>query len=251
MGLFSIFAKKSKPNLTPPIGMPTTDDLPFLGPDSRARGDNLRAYASSRIRGENLGFGDDFVSKATNPVIKGRETLFRESTVPTISNQYSSRGLGKSSLAANAVGKAERDKNQDIDELVSKFYVLNESQKKTDQANAVGLAERINDQAAGIETNRANASANLQNATVKQTNLNNAQNREDADAIGSFVTSILTGGGAGAMGGGGWSGAMSGALGGAQQSLQGSPKANISSSQARMMSSEEFEALLDQYFGGA
>lgn len=242
MGLFSIFAKKSKPNLTPAISMPTTEDLPFLGPTSRAQGYNLRDYAASRIKGENLGFGDDFVSKSTNPAIRGRETLFRESTVPTISNQYSSRGLGKSSLAANAVGKAERDKNQDIDELVSKFYVLNEAQKKTDQNNAVGLAERINNQALGVETNRAAASERLTNNTAAQTNLNNKNNAEQADAIGNTIVSFLTGGATG-----GATGAMQG-LASSTGIPTGSAKANIAGRSDSEL--EELERLLSLYGGG-
>ena len=139
MGFFSsLFGKSKKQNLTPDISYPTQEQLYFTP--------MLRKLAGQRIEGATtgrdvpgVGFGDDFVSKATNPIVTERMRRFREETVPTISSEASRRGLGRSTLTTRQIQRAERDTQSDIDQLLSKFYVLNEQQKKSDLTEGINL----------------------------------------------------------------------------------------------------------------
>lgn len=236
MGLFSIFSKKSKPNLTPDVAMPKLDDLPFTNNDASARGYSLRDFAANRISGKTpVGFGEDFLSRTTNAPIASREARFTNQEMPFINSQLSARGVGRSAgrgLATDVVNQASLQKERDIQDLLSQFYLMNELQKKTDMTQALNLAKDINVQAGNLETNRASASERLSERTADQTNLRNEQSRQDADSIGNVLASMAIGGVTGGMGGGGSSGALTGALGGAQTSI--SPQANIAGSESSL-----------------
>lgn len=200
MSVFSSLLKRKKPNLTPSISMPTQEQLHFTP--------QLRDFASSRIAGNNLGFGEDYLSKTSNPVIAQREAAFKNKTVPFISNQASSRGLGRSSLVTSQLGEAEQDKNRDIDSMVGQFYHLNELQKKQDQTQALGVAQNMQGQESGMRTNAASASERLANATAAQQNTYQDQDRQLAmqgiQAVGSAIAGVPIGGmgGLGGFGGG-------------------------------------------------
>ena len=161
MSLLSSLFRTKKVNLTPDIRRPTQDELEFTP--------QLRQFAKSRIAGENLGFGDGFVDKATSAPIKSREARFRDYEMPQISSQLSSRGLARSAgpnLATDVISRATSQKERDINDLVSQFFVLNEGQKKTDQSQALNLAQNMNVQQAGMKENEAAASERLVNATA-------------------------------------------------------------------------------------
>jgi len=192
---------KKKVNETPAIPMPTQEQLTLTK--------NLRDYA---LRGEGFegkGYGEGFLSKATNPVIANKEAMFREQTLPGIQNQLSSRGVARSAgsgLATDMVLRAEAQKNRDIDELMSKFYVLNEQQKKSDQSQMLRTATGLQDQEAGMLENRAAASERQAIRDTSQNNAFNAQQDANLNRTVSAALGAATGGSTG-----GWSGALSGA----------------------------------------
>ena len=198
MGLFSFLTGKTKKtNLTPAIDYPGQGQLFFTSPGASQGGFSLRDFAAKRIRGEGLGFGDDYVSKTTNPVASSLRRQFRNITSPFISNQYSSRGLSRSNLAADAQGKAEGDVESNIGDLMANFYQLNEAQKKTDETQALNLAQNLQGQEAGML-------ADIAGASERQVGRNIAgdqyQDRSKAEAGGRLVQALgsLVGGPVGA-----------------------------------------------------
>ena len=144
----------------------------------------LPELAEQRIRagitGEDtpgVGFGQDFLSKSTNPVVKDRLRRLTEQTIPKISSDYSARGIGRSNLASNAVQRADRDTQNEIDQLISKFYVLDQAQRKTDISEGIragqsnqAFEQGVNrDIVSGDQFNRqAQYGADTQNAKINQ-----------------------------------------------------------------------------------
>ena len=183
-----MFAKKSKPNLTP--------DKSPMAFGSSAYTPTLRDFAQKRIRGEGAGFGDDFVNKMTNPTTASREARFQNDEVPFINNQFSSRGLARSAgggMVTDTLNKANQSKNRDIDEMMAKFDYLNRVQTKQDISEGV----RVGQQQQGAEFAQSNeeaaASRNLRDATVGQQNLKNQQNMDTANSIGNAALGVLGG----------------------------------------------------------
>lgn len=168
-GLFGFlgFGRREKPSLTPAFETPKQEELPFTAP--------LSQLARSRLKGEGLGYGEDFLGKSTNPAIAKLESSFQRSTLPRISSEASARGLGRSSIVLDQIGQAEQEKNRDVADLISKFYVLNKAQEKQDLTEGMGLGERLQGQALDIGKTKAEESRNLRDVTLGQANARNAR----------------------------------------------------------------------------
>lgn len=195
MALFGLFGKKSKPNLTPDISYPTQEQLYFTRPNS---GTDLRTIAEERLfQGKGLGFGEDFVSRTANPVIKQREARFNEQDLPFISSQLSARGVGRSGgtgLATDIVNRANVQKNRDIDEIYADMYKLNKAQEKQDFGQALNLAQYLQDQQLGMKNNQAAASERLTNATANQQLQRQKETDQGLLQFGSLLAAPFTGG---------------------------------------------------------
>ncbi len=157
--LSSLFSSAKKTNLTPDVGVKMPSQI---NPDMYA---NLSTLAKNYQNGVGTGFGADYVDKTTNPVAASMRRNYQNVTAPTINSNYSSRGLGQSSLAANAQGLAEGNVESDIGSLMAQFYQLNEAQKKTDQNTGINLGQNILSGDINQANNQASASERLANAT--------------------------------------------------------------------------------------
>lgn len=236
MGILKSFFKREKAPEIPKISLPGLGDYEQYGP--------IHKLATSRLKGEGLGFGDQFVDRATNPVVTEKMRRFNESTVPTLSNQASARGLGRSNLATNSIQRAERDNSSDIDQLISNFYVLNENQKKRDTSEAVGIETGLLDRA----TNRTNAQAAIDiNTPQQQFAMNQSADKTNYAKDQGLLSTLGT-----LVGGafGGPLGASAGSkMGGAP--MDAGSTANIQGSSAYSKYSEdEIDQLLSKYGGG-
>lgn len=147
---------------------------------------NLSTLANNYINGIGTGYGDNFVNNATNPVAQSMRRNYQNVTAPTISSNYSSRGLGNSSLAANAQGLAEGNVESDIGNLMSQFYTMNEAQKKNDINTGAGLSQNLLSGDVAQQNKQADTSLQIQN----QTNQNQAYNQNrDAGLAGNMLQS--------------------------------------------------------------
>ena len=203
MGLFGfITGSKKKTNLTPDVSYPRQENAFFTSnafPES-----NLRLLTAKKLRGEGLGFGEDYLSKAANPSIAQLENSFQKQTVPFLSSQASARGMARSAgvgSALDTLGQAERQKNLDVNELISKFYNLNEMQKKTDYNQATGLAERLNAEDLSYRRGEAEASERQVGRNIEGDRYNTAyQDQAGKNILGMVASAIGAGAGMG-MGG--------------------------------------------------
>ena len=191
--LSNLFKSSKKVNLTPdePYKMPSQ-----INPDMYAKLSNL---SKDYIEGKGTGFGEDYVNKNTNPVAEASRRNFRNVTSPLISSQYSSRGLGRSSLAANAQGLAEGNVESDISQLMAQFYNLNEQQKKTDTQFGANLGQNILTGDVNAQSNIAGASERLANATAGDARTREALDTAKAGKIVGTLMNLAVPGSGGAF----------------------------------------------------
>jgi len=171
VSLLSSLFKTKKVNLTPDV----TPLMPHqINPEIyRTLSDLSKQY----IKGP--GYGDDFINKATSPAIANLENSFRTRTMPFLSSELSKRGVSRSigpGLASDVLGRAEHQKNLDVNELISKFQVLNEQQKKSDVQFGSNLGQNILSGDVNAQQRQAEASERLAKATAAD-----ARGREATD----------------------------------------------------------------------
>lgn len=180
------FGKREKPNFMPDVMPPNQEDL-FFTP-------KLRDLASRRISGQDLGFGNDFVDKAANPAIANLDASFKNRTLPRINSEASKRGIARSSIVTDQIGQAEQQNNREVNDLISKFFTLNEAQKKTDFTQGLNLATGLQDQQAGLLQNKADASAKVRDLTAGRVADNNSISDKRQNAtIGMLLNSVSPG----------------------------------------------------------
>ena len=196
LGFFGLFKKSRKTNLTPSEEFPTQESLHFTKP--------LRELASQRIRAAGtfdevpgVGFGPEFLQKAVNPVATQRMARLREETLPFLGSELSKRGVARSAgagLATDVLGRAETGAQRDIDELMSKFFVLNATQRKQDIAQGLDLSTGLQEQQLGTLRDRASASERLAGATAQRAEGLNARDEARRGmamrGIGSAISGI-------------------------------------------------------------
>lgn len=170
MALFGFLGRKAKPNLANPQPFRTYSDAPNNTSLSELAKQRIHAGISG-AETPGVGFGQDFVSKTTNPVIAQRNAQFQQQEMPFISSQLSARGVGRSGgagLATDIVNKASQQKNRDVDEIFANMYKLNKAQEKADISEGIGLGKSLDDSYIGQENQKSAASERLTNATAKQ-----------------------------------------------------------------------------------
>lgn len=187
MSWLSDFFKKPKPNLTPNI----TPMMPGqINP--QAYGD-LSKLSHNYISGQGTGFGDDYLSRTTNPAIAQIDANFNKRTVPFISNEASKRGLARSSIVQDQLGQADLQRNRDVDSLVAQFFQLNELQKKSDTQFGAQVGQNILTGDVNQQNQQAAQSERLANATAAQQNARSESNDAKLGQITQAVGTLLGG----------------------------------------------------------
>lgn len=190
MSLLSSLFRSKKPNLTP--------DVPYHMPASinPNQYNSLQDLSLKFQRGEGTGFGEDFVDKTTNPVANSMRRNFEQFTSPKISSNYSARGLGRSSLAANEQGRAQGDVEANIGNLMAQNYYLNQMQKKQDQQFGANLGQNILQGDVSRQGEIAAASEQLAGKTAEDARHRESRNATNAGKwIGTAMNAIVPGSG--------------------------------------------------------
>lgn len=235
------FGKRRKPNLTPDVGfkMPSEVNSGLYTPLSDLAKRRIQAgYTGEDAPG--VGFGPDFLNRATSPAIASREARFRETEMPQLSSELSKRGVSRSvgpGLASDVITRAGQSKERDINELIARFQVLNEAQKKTDITQGIGVGQDILGQDISQANRQAEASERLVGRTAERATQFNADDKERQQRVISALAGAITGGTSG-----GFSGAASGATAGL---AKGSPQANTLSNM-----DDKILELLEKLYGG-
>lgn len=216
MSVFSSLFKTKKQNLTPDKTVPNASDSPFYNSLSQLAKQRIRAGTTGEET-PGVGFGPDFVSRTTNPVISQRNATFKDETMPFLSSQLSARGVGRSGgagLATDVVNRAELQKNRDVDEIFANMYKLNEAQKKQDITQGINLGDQLDTQFLNQGNTQAAASERLANVTAQDAVRRETQDRNNVVRMAAIAAAPFTGGtslaampqDSGGIGGGGGNG---------------------------------------------
>ena len=192
MSLLSSLFKSKKQNLTPDVDykMPVNINTPQYN--------SLQDLSLKFQRGEGTGFGPEFLERTVNPVAGSMRRNFEQFTAPKISNQYSSRGLGRSSLAANEVGRAQGDVEANIGNMLAQNYYLNAMQQKQDQQLGVNLGQNILQGDVARQGEIAAASERLSGRTVDDSRYRESRDAQNVGKmIGVAMNAIVPGSGMG------------------------------------------------------
>lgn len=198
----NLFGSNKKVNSTIPETVYPKQENLYMTP-------SLRQLAKQRVQagttGEEtpgVGYGADFLDKATSPAIKQIDYDMQTRTMPRINSELSKRGVSRSAgagLSTDIIGQAQRQSNLDIENLISKFQVLNEEQKKQDITEGIGLGQNLNNQEAGMLTNQANADASRRYAQtgidIGQADKENTPSPLVSGGIGALLNVVAPGSG--------------------------------------------------------
>lgn len=183
--LSKLFKSSRKVNLTPDVTPLTPAQI------------NPALYGSlselARKYQEGPGFGDDFLSRTTSAPIASREARFKDIELPQISSQLSSRGLARSAgpnLATDVISRATSQKERDINDLISQFYLLNERQKKADTSFGANLGQNILTGDVAQHNQIAAASERLAGATAADARSRDTTDRATAGNLLGAATTI-------------------------------------------------------------
>ena len=97
------------------------------------------------------GFGSEFVSRATSPVAAQRRADFETFERPGLESSLSARGLGRSTIGARDIGRAEAQVGRDINQIIAEATVQNQLAKERARAQGLSFAG----QEAALQTGRA------------------------------------------------------------------------------------------------
>jgi len=177
-GLFGLFKEKEEAEKF-------TGIRPFESLKEIPEGARFSEELLNRIEGRRVGFRPEVISGATAPFAKQRRAGLREETLPGISAQASSRGLGRSTIPVNRGALASQAAERDIEERVAQLAVQNEVQRRNEinqanqllgqfaqaeaatraQAAGFDFGEFTGDRSLGLQLNQAEGQA--QNQTLQ------------------------------------------------------------------------------------
>lgn len=125
-------------------------------------GASLNERLLAALRGEGvgpsqIGFDPALLSKTTSPITQQREARFKEVEQPFLSGEFSGRGLGRSTVAGREIGRASAQKERDINEIIGNAILMNEQQKKIDEAQRSAEAQGVRQQALGFAAGETGA----------------------------------------------------------------------------------------------
>lgn len=118
-------------------------------------GRTLNEQILAGLSGQGLGFGEGFVERTTSPFVQAREARFSEEELPFLSSELSGRGLGRSTIAGQEIGRAATRKERDINQLIAEANMRDLQQRKADEARLQNLAFNFAQAEAGHAERRA------------------------------------------------------------------------------------------------
>lgn len=240
------FGKKQKTNTPETILPPASYQAPQYG-SLKQLADRRTQAAYSGEETPGVGFGPDFVSKTTNPVANSMRSNLQQYTLPQLNSEASKRGLGRSSIALDQNTRAVQNNENQIGNLMSQFYQLNEAQKKTDQTQGVELGQNLDSQylnqgniRAETQNSANQAQANRDFQTASTNNANSLARQNSALQAGAYTLNPI-GGALGSIGKsiGGPAGGLLSQFGGGIQNF------GQSATQANLLGNDELKRLAD------
>lgn len=155
---------------------------------------------SGRLRGENVGYGDQYASQVSNPIILRMRNQFQGYDIPELQSQLTAQGRRKSSGGFDQLRRAYTDQSLAEGDVYANLYRENEGQKRTEINDALA---RMGAYAADNANLLGQRAAFDQGDYQNQLKIADSQRQEGNAAFGRLLgTAALGIQGIGGMGGG-------------------------------------------------
>lgn len=111
---------------------------------------------SGRMAGEGVGFGEQYASQASNPVIARMRNQFKSYDIPELASELSATGRRRGSAGFDQMRRAYEDQSLAEGDVYSGLYQQNEAQKRNEMNDALGRMGQYASNEANLVGERAN-----------------------------------------------------------------------------------------------
>ena len=91
-----------------------------------------------RMEGRGVGFGDDYASMYSSPIIQNMRGQFKDYTMPELTSELSLTGRRKGSAGFGQIAQAYRQQADQEGDIFSRLQMRNEDQKRDEINDALG-----------------------------------------------------------------------------------------------------------------
>lgn len=111
---------------------------------------------TDRLAGRNVGFGDDYASIYSSPIVKNMRNQFESYTIPELTSELSATGRRRGSAGFGQIANAYKDQGLQEGDVFSRLQMRNEDQKRNEINDALGRVGQFNKDEANVNTGYAN-----------------------------------------------------------------------------------------------
>jgi len=132
-----------------------------------------------RMYGRNVGFGDDYASKYSNPIIQNMRSQFTDYQLPELKSELSATGRRRGSGGFDQIRRAYNEQGLQEGDVYSRLQQRNEDQMRNEINDAMGRVGDFAKNEAGLFNNYVNFENANNNRQVAE-----ATARRQAEAAG-------------------------------------------------------------------
>lgn len=150
-----------------------------------------------RSKGEGVGYGDEYASQYSNPIIKNMRSQFQDYQMPELTSELSATGRRRGSGGFTQIAQAQKEQGLAEGDIYSRLAQQNEAQKRTEQSAAIqdlGAFNKGDYDARTIISNFENANNNRQVQEANQRRANEATGFQNLAYAGTDLLSNFLGG---------------------------------------------------------
>lgn len=153
-------------------------------------GKEYKQTIMDRLMGRNVGFGEDYASVNSSPIVKNMRSQFTDYTMPELTSELSVTGRRRGSGGFDQVKRAYNDEANQEGDVFSRLQVRNEDQKRNEINDALGRVGDYASNEANLVSNRANFDYTDNARQAAEANARRANEASGLQALGRLGTSV-------------------------------------------------------------
>lgn len=171
-------------------------DFTYTGPKPLSSLEGLPGQAEyyktiqDRVAGRNTGFGEDYASKYSNPIIQNMRNQFQSYTLPELTSDLSVTGRRRGTSGFQQLNKAYENQGLQEGDIFSRLQQRNEDQKRLEMNNAINSLYDYTRNEAAMRDNAANFEYN----NIYAPQVQREQDRMARESEGMRNVALATGG---------------------------------------------------------
>lgn len=207
--------------------MSNVPKLKVYGFEDSATAPKYKQTLEERLAGRGVGYDPESLSAIAAPYAQAEMNTFKNYTMPTISQQASSRGLGKSTIPTNQIRLGAQEVGTSIGKNVAELTKANEQQKRDEINKALDQYYTYTKDDLGYKNMQEQANLANYYAQVGMSNeadqIRSSMNNKITQTIGGVITGAVAGASGGPLG------MLAGAVGGGVSGYSGYSNSDLTS----------------------